>query len=158
MTDTSTETLGFSIFSWNIAAVPKQNRPIPEDTIWHHFLQILQVLHHCHHSSGHSRSGSASTITCSPTDTEGGPRQVQILPRDLKPDNGSSSSTARTVVSLIIYCLPVFHDENKLGDFDLSKALAQASFASTYVEVHYSQGPIPAYTHLFLKDSTLHVT
>ena len=46
----------------------------------------------------------------------------------------------------------------KLGDFGLSKALAQASFANTYVGVRHCQGPIPAYTHLFLKDSILHVT
>ena len=55
----------------------------------------------------------------------------------------------------------VFLDENnsvKLGDFGLSKALAQTSFASTYVGVRHRQGPIPAYTHLFLKDSILHVT
>jgi len=43
-------------------------------------------------------------------------------------------------------------------DFGLSKALAQASFANTYVGVRHCPGPIPAYTHLFLKDSILHVT
>ena len=131
----------------------KQNRPIPEDTTWHYFLQILQALHHGHHSKDHSGSWSGSTVTCSPTDAEGGSQRVQILHHDLKPDNGTSS-TVRTVASLIIYCPPVFLDENnrvKLGDFGLSKALAHASFGSTYVGVHHSQGPIPAYTHLFLK-------
>jgi len=42
-----------------------------------------------------------------------------------------------TIICLFIL-LPVFLDENntvKLGDFGLSKALAQASFANTYVGV-----------------------
>jgi len=58
------------------------------------------------------------------------------------------------------YYPSVFLDGNdtvKLGDFGFSKALTQTSFASTYVGVRYCQGPIPAYTHLFLKGSILHV-
>jgi serine/threonine protein kinase len=27
----------------------KQNRMIPEGTIWNYFYQVLQALHHCHH-------------------------------------------------------------------------------------------------------------
>ena len=85
-----------------IKQATKQNRPIPEDTIWHYFLQILQALHHCHHPNGHSRSGSGSTINGGPIDADGGSRRVQILHRDLKPDNGSSSSTLQTILFLII--------------------------------------------------------
>jgi len=107
-----TECCGCGDLSTIIKQATKQNRPIPEDTIWYYSLQTLQVLHHCYHLSGHSILGSGSTITCSPTDLEGGSRRVQILHwSDLKHDNSSSSSTARTVVSLIIYCPPAFIDE-----------------------------------------------
>ena len=85
-----------------IKQATKQNRPIPEDTIWHYFLQILQVLHHCHHANGHSKSGSGSTINGGTINAEGGSRRVQILHRDLKPDNSSSSSTPQTILFLII--------------------------------------------------------
>ncbi|KAK0464695.1 kinase-like domain-containing protein [Desarmillaria tabescens] len=99
----------------------KHNRTIPEETIWSYFMQILLALHHCHHpnANGHGRSGSTGSME---GDKE---RRVQILHRDLKPDN-------------------VFLDESgavKLGDFGLSKALAQASFANTYVGTPYYMSP-----------------
>jgi NIMA (never in mitosis gene a)-related kinase len=75
----------------------KTNRPIPEDTIWNYFMQILLALHHCHHPNGHGRSssgGSAPSLAGDEADNGSGPglntkeRRVQILHRDLKPDNG----------------------------------------------------------------------
>ncbi|KAJ7281578.1 kinase-like protein [Mycena rebaudengoi] len=93
----------------------KQNKPIPEDAVWGYFMQILLALNHCHNTGGHGRTGSAGSAS----DLEGKERRAQILHRDLKPDN-------------------VFLDEAntvKLGDFGLSKALAQTNFANTYVGV-----------------------
>ncbi|KAI0661385.1 kinase-like domain-containing protein [Cubamyces menziesii] len=103
-----------------IKQAQRHNRPIPEDTIWNYFMQILLALNHCHHpNGGHGRTSSAGT------DADGRERRAQILHRDLKPDN-------------------VFLDENhivKLGDFGLSKALHQASFANTYVGTPYYMSP-----------------
>ncbi|KAH7921052.1 kinase-like protein [Leucogyrophana mollusca] len=102
-----------------IKQAQRHNRPVPEDTIWSYFMQILLALHHCHHPSSHGRTGSGSS------DNDGKDKRPQILHRDLKPDN-------------------VFLDESntvKLGDFGLSKALAQASFANTYVGTPYYMSP-----------------
>ena len=68
----------------------KHNRPIPEDTIWNYFMQILLALHHCHHPHTNARSNSGSGDGGTPEGSSGGgrDRRVQILHRDLKPDNG----------------------------------------------------------------------
>ncbi|KAJ7668348.1 kinase-like domain-containing protein [Mycena rosella] len=99
----------------------KQNRPISEDAVWGYFMQILLALNHCHNTGGHGRTSSAGNTN----EIDGKERRAQVLHRDLKPDN-------------------VFLDEAntvKLGDFGLSKQLAQATFASTYVGTPYYMSP-----------------
>jgi len=60
----------------------KHNRPVPEDTIWNYFMQILLALHYCHHPGSHGRTGSG-------TEGDFKEKRPQILHRDLKPDNGA---------------------------------------------------------------------
>ena len=80
----------------------KQNRVIPEDTIWNYFYQILQALHHCHHPNNHQRSGSGSTSNSPPVECDGNSsRRAQILHRDLKPDNGEFRYS---ILFLFLHC------------------------------------------------------
>ncbi|KAF6750277.1 other/NEK protein kinase [Ephemerocybe angulata] len=115
-----------------IKQASKTSRPISEDTIWNYFMQILLALHHCHHPHGHGRSSSGSGVGEDGGVGGGGGggggvgRRPQILHRDLKPDNGDVLDEQNNV---------------KLGDFGLSKALAQASFANTYVGTPYYMSP-----------------
>ncbi|KAJ3871710.1 kinase-like domain-containing protein [Lentinula edodes] len=120
------EYCGGGDLSMVIQQAQKHNRPIPEDTIWNYFMQLLLALQHCHHPNGHGRNSSG---TCNPmSENEGRERRNQILHRDLKPDNGEF----------------IFLDENnsvKLGDFGLSKSLLQTNFANTYVGTPYYMSP-----------------
>ena len=72
-----------------IKQATKQNRPLPEDTIWNYFLQILLALHHCHHPNAHVGTGASTNLTVN-FDADINSRRTQILHRDLKPDNGMS--------------------------------------------------------------------
>ena len=51
----------------------RQNRLLPEETVWSYFYQLLLALQHCH---------------C-PGIGADGPKRQQILHRDLKPENGA---------------------------------------------------------------------
>ena len=75
-----------------IKQATKQSKPLPEDTIWNYFLQILLALHHCHHPNSQvgNTSGGSTNLTA-PLDADLNSRRTQILHRDLKPDNGASS-------------------------------------------------------------------
>lgn len=74
----------------------KQNRPVPEDTIWNYFMQILLALQHCHHPP---------TLVSDPESKE---RRPQILHRDLKPDNGMCSVNICSVahMSSFVFSIP----------------------------------------------------
>ncbi|KAH8119449.1 Pkinase-domain-containing protein [Phellopilus nigrolimitatus] len=93
----------------------RSGRPLPEDTVWSYFFQLLMALQHCHCPGSKSGEGGVA---------EAGKRQ-QILHRDLKPENVFLSGGNMV----------------KLGDFGLSKALGQTSFANTYVGTPYYMSP-----------------
>jgi NIMA (never in mitosis gene a)-related kinase 2 len=76
-----------------IKQAQKHSRLIPEETVWHYFMQILLALHYCHHPNGNSRSGGGSLV-----DSEGQERRAPILHRDLKPDNGVFNVSLTAVI------------------------------------------------------------
>ena len=67
-----------------IKQAQRHGRPIPEDTVWNYFMQILLALNYCHHPPVHGRTSGG-------TEGDDGKeaRRAQILHRDLKPDNGT---------------------------------------------------------------------
>ncbi|PSS35569.1 hypothetical protein PHLCEN_2v1480 [Hermanssonia centrifuga] len=72
-----------------IKQAQRHGRPIPEDTIWNYFMQLLLALNHCHHPQNPGRHSSGSS-----SGEDSKERRPQILHRDLKPDNGVSLSFA----------------------------------------------------------------
>ena len=68
-----------------IKQAQRHGRPIPEDTIWNYFMQILLALNHCHNGQGRLSGGGGAGLPGA-DDKE---RRPQILHRDLKPDNGA---------------------------------------------------------------------
>lgn len=56
----------------------RSGRPLPEDTVWSYFYQLLLALQHCHCPNSKSTDSSGSD----------GSKRQQILHRDLKPENG----------------------------------------------------------------------
>lgn len=115
---------------------------IPEDKIWSFLTQLTLALSECH----------------SEVDSTGDRKNV-ILHRDLKPDNGQFLSPHRPLALLrpkrLTCCWSpraVFIGHNeclKLGDFGLSKAMAQAAMTQTYVGVS-SPRPSPYHSPPFL--------
>ncbi len=71
-----------------IKQAQKHNRLIPEETVWHYFMQILLALHYCHHPNASTRSNISGG-----GDGEDRERRAPILHRDLKPDNGEFNIT-----------------------------------------------------------------
>lgn len=116
-----------------IKQATRSNRPLPEDTIWAYFYQLLLALQHCHSPS-------------SPTPNENGvaePKRLQILHRDLKPENGwylwtTFGDYPVPDIRLVFLSGAI---TVKLGDFGLSKALGTHAFANTYVGTPYYMSP-----------------
>ena len=73
-----------------IKQAQKHNRLIPEETVWHYFMQILLALHYCHHPNANPRSGGSGPE---------GERKAPILHRDIKPDNGASHVKLLAVIT-----------------------------------------------------------
>lgn len=96
---------------------------LPEDTIWSYFLQIVLALHQCHHPGVKVHTG---TTPASPDMHDAVTKQrSQVLHRDIKPENVFLNGEGIV----------------KMGDFGLSKQLASASFANTYVGTPYYMSP-----------------
>ncbi|EJD47872.1 Pkinase-domain-containing protein [Auricularia subglabra TFB-10046 SS5] len=101
----------------------REGTMLPEDTIWSYFLQIVLALHQCHHPGVKVHTG---TTPASPDTHDAVTKQRgQVLHRDIKPENVFLNGDG--VV--------------KMGDFGLSKQLASASFANTYVGTPYYMSP-----------------
>ncbi|KZW01789.1 Pkinase-domain-containing protein [Exidia glandulosa HHB12029] len=98
----------------------REGTMLPEDTIWAYFLQIVIALHQCHHPGLRVHTG-----TTPPPASASDDRRAQVLHRDIKPENVFLNGD--NVV--------------KLGDFGLSKQLAGAGLASTYVGTPYYMSP-----------------
>jgi len=58
----------------------KQNRLVPEDTIWRHSFQILQALRHCYHLNGHGRSGAPNKFQFHITTSNPAPVRLRLQP------------------------------------------------------------------------------
>ncbi|KAF8609003.1 kinase-like protein [Ceratobasidium sp. AG-I] len=111
------EFCGGGDLSGAIKQMRRQNKHIPEDTIWSYFAQILLALHHCHFPNSKASADAPNPGPSRPTQ--------QILHRDLKPEN-------------------VFLDSDgyvKLGDFGLAKQISYATFTQTYVGTPYYMSP-----------------
>ncbi|KAH7108091.1 kinase-like protein [Auriculariales sp. MPI-PUGE-AT-0066] len=95
---------------------------LPEDTIWNYFLQIVLALHQCHHPGVPVHTG---TMPPPPNQLSQQERRPAVLHRDLKPENVFLNGAGLV----------------KLGDFGLSRQLASATLASTYVGTPYYMSP-----------------
>ncbi|SCZ89469.1 BZ3500_MvSof-1268-A1-R1_Chr9g10420 [Microbotryum saponariae] len=109
---------------------------LSEDVVWAYLTQITLALYDCH----------------TEVDTRGRRKQI-ILHRDIKPENGSFADEALSFLhdeltpgrlySTDVGRTVFLDKENnlKLGDFGLSKAMAQAAMTQTYVGTPYYMSP-----------------
>lgn len=109
-----------------IKTLKKENRFADEEFVWNIFAQTLSALYRCHYGEDPPSAERISQIlngqaVLKPTTKTG----RMVIHRDLKPENiflGEDNSV-------------------KLGDFGLSKILAQSDFASTYVGTPFYMSP-----------------
>ena len=74
-----------------IKQATKQNRPLPEDTIWNHFLQILLALHYCHHPNVHTGTAAGGSANFTASYWAFGHRcELEADANFTKPDDGRS--------------------------------------------------------------------
>lgn len=79
-----------------IKQAQRHGRPIPEDTIWNYFMQLLLALNYCHAGQGRLSGGGVGGLPGSDENQ----RRQQILHRDLKPDNGALYAVDETTACI----------------------------------------------------------
>lgn len=130
----------------------RSGKPIPENTIWQYFTQLVLALHHCHWPEDREKLAKDTATGLQLLDGGIGDATVkrrilsadgagQVLHRDLKPENSASSTITTLSEFYVLTKSLVFLNEKqdmlKLGDFGLSKNLGGQMFTQTYVGVSF---------------------